>query len=135
MVSQFKTSSELIGGVITSRYCLWSCANSPISVIPLNKFESNTVPGSGPCRYVSVTSNWVHPPGNPWENFFERANPDHPGKFFCLIPCPGAKNDGRIPGGGTKFSQTRRNCSLSLPKNPLKIEKTMRQYNFFIWRT
>ena len=38
--------------------------------------------------------------GNPGENFFERANPGHPGKFFCLIPCPGAKNDGRIPGVG-----------------------------------
>ena len=23
---------------------------------------------------------------------------------FCLIPCPGAKNDVRIPGGGAKFS-------------------------------
>ena len=55
--------------------------------------------------YVSVDSNWVHPPpGNPRENFFERANPGHPGKIFCLIPCPGAKNDGRIPGGGAKFS-------------------------------
>ena len=67
---------------------------------------------------VSVNSNWVLPPlpGNPRENFFERANPGHPGNFFCLIPCPGAKNDGRIPGGGAKFSQTRRNCSLSLQK-------------------
>ena len=72
-----------------------------------------------PKRYVSVDSNWVHPlPGNPRENFFERANPGHPGKIFCLIPCPGAKNDGRIPGGGATFSQTRRNCSLSLQKNP-----------------
>ena len=43
------------------------------------------------------------PPGNPGENFFERANPGHLGKYFCLIPCPGAKNDGRIPGGGAKF--------------------------------
>ena len=58
------------------------------------------------------------PPGNPRENFFERANPGHPGKIFCLIPCPGAKNDGRIPGCRATFSQTRRNCSLSLQKNP-----------------
>ena len=43
------------------------------------------------------------PPGNPGENFFERANPGHPGKFFCLIPCPGAKNDGQIPRCGAKF--------------------------------
>ena len=41
----------------------------------------------------------------PREKFFDRANPRHPGKFFCLIPCPGAKNDGRIPGGGAKFSK------------------------------
>ena len=29
---------------------------------------------------VSVSSKWVHPP--PRENFFERANPGHPGNFF-----------------------------------------------------
>ena len=77
----------------------------------------------------SIPTGYI-PPGNPRENFFERANPGHSGKNFCLIPCPGAKNDGRIPGGGGKFSSTRRNCSLSLQKNPLKIEKTTRQYNF-----
>ena len=26
-----------------------------------------------------------------------------PMQFFCLIPRPGAKNDGRIPGGGQNF--------------------------------
>ena len=57
-------------------------------------------------------------PGNPRENFFERANPGRPGKIFCLIPCPPGKNYGRIPGGAARFSQTRRNCSLSLQKNP-----------------
>ena len=58
---------------------------------------------------ISVNSNWVHlSPGK----FFQRANPGHPGKFFCLVSCPGAKNDGRIPGGGAKFSQTQRNCSV-----------------------
>ena len=51
----------------------------------------------------SIPTGYIPPPGNPGENFFERANPGHPGKFFCLIPCPGAKNDGRIPGGGAKF--------------------------------
>ena len=35
-------------GVITSRYCLRSFAGSPISIILSHKFESNTVPGSGP---------------------------------------------------------------------------------------
>ena len=75
------------------------------------------------------------PPGNPRENFFERANPGHPGKFFCLIPCPGAKNDGQIPGGGAKVSQTQRNSPLSLQKNPQEIQKTTRQYKFFVSRT
>ena len=33
--------------------------------------------------YVSVNFNWVHPPpGNPGENYFERANPSYLGKFF-----------------------------------------------------
>ena len=81
--------------------------------------------------YVSVNSNWVHPPpGNPRENCFERANPGHPGNFFCLIPCPGAKNDGRIPGGGAKFFQTRRNCSLSLQKILKKLRKLRDSTNF-----
>ena len=53
----------------------------------------------------SIPTGYIPPPGQP------------PGKFFCLIPCPRAKNDGRIPGGGEKFSQTRRNCSLSLQKS------------------
>ena len=30
---------------------------------------------------------------------FEQANAGHPGNFFCLIPCPGAKNYCRIPRG------------------------------------
>ena len=38
----------------------------------------------------SIPTGYI-PPGNPRENFFELANPDHPGKFFCLIPCLGAK--------------------------------------------
>ena len=55
---------------------------------------------------VSVSSNWVHPPGNPRENFFERANPGHTGKFFCLIPSPGAKMMVEFPGVGQNFSQS-----------------------------
>ena len=53
--------------------------------------------------YVSVNSNLVHPPAQPPGQIFERANPGNPGNFFCLIPCPGAKNDGRIPGVGQNF--------------------------------
>ena len=51
----------------------------------------------------SVNSNWVHfPPGNPWKNFFERANPGHPG-IFCVIPSPGAKMMVELPGMGQSF--------------------------------
>ena len=70
--------------------------------------------------YVSVNSNWVHPPGNPRENCFERANPGHPGKTFCLIPCPEAKNDGRIPGGGGKIFPNSKKLLLKLAKKSLK---------------
>ena len=75
--------------------------------------------------WFPLMSQSIHPPspppGNPGENFFERANPGHPGKFFCLIPCPGAKNDGRIPGDGAKLSQTRRNFSV------LKLAKVLKK--------
>ena len=98
------------------------------------------------------TSPW-QPPGK----YFERANPGHPGKFFWSIACPAAKSNGRIPGGGAKFSQTRSSLSLQrilkklwsnswgwgnifpnsklleLAKNPLKIKKTMRQYKLFLF--
>ena len=71
------------------------------------------------------------PPGK----FFDRANPSHPGKFFCLIPCPGAKYDGQIPRGwGTVLPSSRR-LPLKLAKNPQEIQKTTRQYKFFVWRT
>ena len=73
---------------------------------------------------VSVNFNWVHPSppppllGNPRENFSEQANPGHPGKFFVLFHALGQKMMGEFPGGGAKFSQTRRKCSvLSLQKS------------------
>ena len=46
---------------------------------------------------VSVNSNWVHPP---WTTPGKIFSSDRiPAKFFCLIPCLGAKNDGQIPQG------------------------------------
>ena len=74
------------------------------------------------------------PRAKPWKIFFERANPGHQGAIVLSNSLLWGKNDGRIPGGGTKPLRTRRNCSLSLQK-PLKIKKTTRQYKFFIWRT
>ena len=74
--------------------------------------------------YQSIPTGYIPTPGNPRENLFKRANPGHLGKLFCLIPCPGLKNDGQIPGGGAKVSQTQRNFPLSLQKNPQEIQKT-----------
>ena len=65
-----------------------------------------------PLMSQSIPAGYISLPGNPRENFFERANLGHPGNYFCLIPLPLGKNDGRIPGGGENFFQTRRNCSL-----------------------
>ena len=50
--------------------------------------------------------------------------------IFCLIPCSGAKNYGRIPGGGAKVSQTRRNSPLNLQKVLKKFRK-LRDRTFF----
>ena len=74
----------------------------------------------------SIPTGYTPPPlpGNPGENFVEQANPGHLGKFSCLIPCPRAKNDGRIPGGGEKFFQTR---SLTAPQACKKILKKLRK--------
>ena len=63
------------------------------------------------------------PLGNPREIFLSERIPATRAKYFFLIPCPGAKNDGRILGGGAKFSQTRRNYSLSLQKILKKLRK------------
>ena len=67
---------------------------------------------------VSVNSNWVHPPGNLRENFFERANPRHPGNF-CLIPVPRG-DDGRISGGCGKVFPNSEKLLLKFAKKSLK---------------
>ena len=78
----------------------------------------------------SIPTGYIPPPGNPRENFFERANPGRPGKFFCLIPCPGAKMMVKFPGGGAKFSKIRRNSPLSLQKILKKFRKLRDSTNF-----
>ena len=50
----------------------------------------------------SIPTGYI-PPGNPGEFFFKRANPGHPGNFFCLIPCPRAKVLSNSPGVGQNF--------------------------------
>ena len=59
-------------------------------------------------RYVSVNSNWIHPPlrQRTGKRFLSERILGTEANFFCLIPCPVAKNDGRIPGVRAKFSQT-----------------------------
>ena len=52
-----------------------------------------------PFPYVSVNSNWVHPPGNPRKNVFERVNPGHSGNFLS----PGQKMMVEFPGVGQNF--------------------------------
>ena len=61
--------------------------------------------------------------------FFERANPGHPGNFFVYFPAPGQKMMVKFPGGGAKFSQTPRICSVLSLQKSLKIKKTTRQQN------
>ena len=82
----------------------------------------------------SIPTGYI-PPGNPRENFFERANPGHPGKIFCLIPCPGATNDSQIPRGWGKIFPNSKELPHKIAENPQEIQKTTRQYKFFVWRT
>ena len=52
--------------------------------------------------HQSIPTGYISPRATPGKIFLsERILP--PGQFFCLIPLPRGKNDGRIPGGGAKF--------------------------------
>ena len=85
---------------------------------------------------VSVNSNWVHPPrATPGKIFLSERIPATRAKFFCLIPCPGAKNDGQIPRGWGKIFPSSKKLPLKHAKNPQEIQKTTRQYKFFVRRT
>ena len=71
----------------------------------------------------SIPTGYI-PPGNPGQNFFERANPGHPGKFFCLIPCSGARNDSRIPRGwGKIFPNSKKLFCIKLAKVLEKLRR------------
>ena len=78
--------------------------------------------------YISVVSNWAHPPpppppGNVGENFFERANRGHPGKFFCLISCPGQKKWSNSPGVGQNFPKPKKLLRIKLAKVLKKLRR------------
>ena len=78
----------------------------------------------------SIPTGYIPPPpGQPRGKFFERANPGHPGS---LIPCPGAKNDGRIPRGWGKIFpnvNSKKLLRIKLAKVLKKIKKTTTQQN------
>ena len=71
----------------------------------------------------SIPAGYI-PPGNPWENFFERANPGHPGNSFCLILCPGAKMMVEFPGGwGKIFPNSKKLLRIKLSKVLKKLRR------------
>ena len=49
---------------------------------------------------------------NPRENFLSKLIPTTWAIFFVYFPAPGHKIMVEFPGGGAKFSQTQRNCSI-----------------------
>ena len=63
-------------------------------------------------------------PGQPRGKFFERANPGHSGKLFCLMPCPGAKNYCRIPQSwGEIFPNSKKLLRIKLAKVLKKLRR------------
>ena len=50
--------------------------------------------------------------------------------IFCLIPCPGAKNDGQIPGVGQNFPRNSKKLLLKFAKNPKKLRKLLDNTKF-----
>ena len=69
---------------------------------------------------------WVPPPP---ENFFEQANPGHPGNFLSNS-LPRGKNDGRIPGVGQNFPKLEETASLAFKKSNKKLRKLRDSTNF-----
>ena len=72
----------------------------------------------------SIPTGYIPPPRATRGKFFKRANPGQPGKLFCLIPCPGAKNDGRIPRGwGKIFPNLKKLLRIKLAKVLKKLRR------------
>ena len=70
----------------------------------------------------SIPTGYI-PPGNPGENFFSELIPAT-GRIFCLIPCPEAKNDGRIPRGlGKIFPNSKKLLRIKLAEVYKKSRK------------
>ena len=105
------------------KYCfrLATCENFH-SLIIFNEISESTSSGQSTLCLSQFQLGTSPPPPPPPQGkkprkiFFERANPGYSRQSFCLIPLLQGKNDGQIPRGGSKFSQPRTNCSLSLQK-------------------
>ena len=78
----------------------------------------------------SIPTGHISPPRNPWKNFFERANPGHPGKFFLSnsLP-PGQKMMVEFSGWGKIFPNSKK-LLLELAKDPYKLRKLRDSTNF-----
>ena len=71
---------------------------------------------------------------SPRENFFERANPGHPGIFLSNSLPRGQKWWSNSRGWGKIFPNSKK-LPFRLAKNPKEIQKITRQYKCFVWRT
>ena len=78
--------------------------------------------------YVSVNSNWVHPP--PGKIFLSERIPATRTNFLSNSLPWGQKMMVKFPRGGAKFSKIRRNSPLSLQKILKKFRKLRDSTNF-----
>ena len=86
----------------------------------------------------SIPTGYIAPPpplGNPWENFLSERILATWANFLSNSLSWGKKNDGQIPQGWGKIFPNSKKLPLKLAKNPQEIQKTTRQYKFFVWRT
>ena len=79
----------------------------------------------------SIPTGYIPPRATPGKMFLSERIPATRA-IFLSNSLPGAKNDGRIPGAGAKFSQTRRDCYLSLEKILKKLRKLRDSANFLL---
>ena len=95
-----------------------------LSLLLFNHSQTFTKAGtSSSLLSQSIPTGYI-PPEQLRGNFFERANPSHLGNFFCLIPCPRAKNDGRIlRGWGKIFPNSKKLLHIKLAKVLEKLRR------------
>ena len=112
------------------------CTNSSlflqfcIQCSQLNK-ESEIEQNYGTCRgYVSVSSNWVHPPrATPGKFFLSEQIPATRANFFVQFPAPGQKLMVEFPGVRQIFPNSKK-LPLSLQKILKKFRKLRHNTNF-----